>query len=59
MKRNVLEGNRPKESSYNPPKSPFSKGGYFFSSLWQREVERDFTRKFQTAKVTRIEEQLS
>jgi len=34
MKRNVLGGNRPKESSYNPPKSPFA-------CLWQ---EKDYQR---------------
>jgi len=31
----------------NPPFSPFSKGGHILSSLWQREVGRDF----QSAKV--------
>jgi hypothetical protein len=26
----------------NPPQSPFAKGGRNISSLWQREVGRDF-----------------
>jgi hypothetical protein len=40
----------------NPPlpvcdRKKITKGGTPISSLWQREVGRDFTRKFQTAKL--------
>jgi len=36
-----LEVSALKKSS-NPPSSPFVKRGKYFSSLWQREVGRDF-----------------
>jgi hypothetical protein len=39
-----------KETS-NPPSSPFVKRGRLLSSLWKREVERDFMRQFQTGKL--------
>ena len=34
-----------------PLNPPFPKGEMLVSSLWQREVGRDFTRKFQTTKL--------
>jgi hypothetical protein len=39
-----------------PIHPPLSKGGKPLSSLWKREVGRDFTKTFQTAKLKRIME---
>jgi hypothetical protein len=40
----------------NPPSSPFFKGGDFVSSLWKREVGRDFWERFSNTQIdTKLE----